>query len=193
MRCFTYNLVFLFLFIVSGCSANSSSKMAGISNENTAVHNQNSNVSNIMSANNEISKSFDCKNPNGFSLNVAEDSTRNIMNTITVPKILNIVVGEKILNTIKIPTQSDANGFSLRSTEKTKKGFEITIEYGSRIYYQKQFNLICKEGNFYLYKVKVESFDKHDPESMSNWDEKESKIYPLLPVEKFSIFDYLDN
>jgi hypothetical protein len=193
MKCFTYNLVFLFLFIASGCSDNSSSKMASLSNENTLVHNQNSNVSNIVTADNENSKSFDCKNPNGYSLNVAEDSTRNIIDTVTVPKILNIVVGKKILNTIKIPTQSDANGFSLRSTEITKEGFEIKIEYGSRIYFQKQFNFICKEGNFYLYKVKVESFDKQDPESMNDWDEKEIKINPILPIEKFSIFDYLNN
>ncbi len=63
--------------------------------------------------------------------------------------------------------------------------------YLTRIYYRKQFNFICKEGNFYLYEVKVESFDKFDPVSMNKPERKEIRVSPNLPVEKFSIFDYL--
>jgi hypothetical protein len=142
---------------------------------------------------NEDSKPLDCNSPNGYSLVVVTDPDRDTEKTITTPKILNIVAGDETRVAIRIPTYSDANGFSLRSAEKTKEGFEITIEYGTRYYYQKQFDFICKEGDFYLYKVKVESFDKFDPASRENWDRKEIEIKPNLPVGKFSIFDYLAN
>ncbi|GEM_PF-1514080 len=180
------------LFIAAGCSATNSAKMMSFQIENAAVHKQNSNIPNKnVPTNNENSKTLDCTNPNGYSLVVVEDPSRNIEETVTTPKLLNIVVGDEVMTTVKIPTVSDANGFSLTWAKKTKEGFEISVEYGSRYHYQKQFNFICKEGNFYLYAVKVESFDKNDPESMDKPDEKEVQINPNLPIEKFSLFDYL--
>lgn len=186
--------------------------MTSFQNENAAVQNQNANVPNMVSVNrtvqnqnipvdnenskttvvkNENSKTLDCNDPDGYSLVIVEDPNRNIEETVTVPKFLNIVVGDDVMAAIKIPTQSDANGFSLRSSKKTTEGFEIAISYGSRYYYRKQFNFICKEGSFYLYKVGVESFDKNDPGSMDKPDEKEIQIKPNLPIERFSLFDYL--
>jgi len=175
------------LFIAVGCSATNSAKMTSFQNKSAADHKQNSNVP----TNNENSKTLDCADPNGYSLVVVEDANRNIEETVTTPKLLNIVVGDKVMATVKIPTVSDANGFSLNWAKKTKEGFEISVEYGSRNHYQKQFNFICKKGNFYLYAVKVESFDKNDPKSMDEPDVKEIQITPNLPIEKFSLFDYL--
>lgn len=188
--------------VVAACSASNSADMTSLQNENAAIHNLNGNASDknvpvnqenskTTAVKNDNSKTLDCNDPNGYSLVVVTDPERESQNLGTVPRILNIVVGDEVKTAIKIPTDSDAMGFSLSSTEKTKEGFEITIEYGSRYYYQKQFNFICKEDNFYLYKVKIESFDKNDPESMDNWDKKEIQIKPNLPIEKFSLFDYL--
>lgn len=201
--CFTV----LLLSAATGCSASNSADMTSVQNENAAIynaaiHNRDSNAPNknvpvnqenskTAVVKNANSKTLDCNDPNGYSLVVVTDPERESQNLGTVPRILNIVVGDEIKTAIKIPTDSDVMGFSLSSTEKTKEGFEITIEYGSRYYYQKQFNFVCKEGNFYLYKVKVESFDKNDPESMDKPDEKEIQIKPNLPIEKFSLFDYL--
>jgi hypothetical protein len=187
-----------------GCSINNSAKTAGVQNGNADVPrstskapDENPPVKNInlntMVYKNETSKPLNCNDPNGYSLVVITDPERASQNLGTVPQILNVVSGDKIRVAIKIPTDSDAQNFVLNSTEKTKEGFEITIEYGTRYYYKKQFNFVCKEGDFYLYKMKVESFDKFDPVSRKKWDRKEVKVEPNLPIEKFSIFDYLLN
>jgi len=178
--------------------------MTSFPNENATVRSQNSNVSNKNLPVNEessktavgkngSSKTLDCNDPNGYSLVVVEDPNRNIEETVTVPKILNIVVGDEIKTTIKIPTDSDANGFSLDSAEKTKQGFEISIQYGTRYYYEKRFDFVCEEGSFYFYKVKTEIRDKNYPENWDKPDKKEIQIKPNLPIEKFSMLDYLGN
>jgi hypothetical protein len=136
------------------------------------------------------SKPLDCDHPNGFRLVVVPDPERPFPQFGVGAGILNIIVGDETKVAIKVPSDSDAQNFVLSPPEKTKEGFEITIDYGTRYYYQKQFNFICKEGNFYLNKVRVVSFDKFDHVS-KNWDRKEMKIRPNMPIEKFSIFDYL--
>lgn len=172
--------------------------------ENAAVQKQNSNAtadsrpvndenSNATVVKNASPKTLDCNDPAGYSFVIAKDPGRASQNSGTVPKILNVVVGDETKWAIKVPTDSDAMGFSMRPPEKTKEGFKIIIEYGSRNYYRKQLFFICKEGDFYLYKVNVESFDKNNPQSVDNWDRKEIKVEPNLPIEKFSIFDYLVN
>lgn len=102
-----------------------------------------------------------------------------------------IVVGGELHASIKVPTDSDAQNFSLREPEKTSEGFKLTFDYGTRYHYDKEFDFICKEGKFYLYKMREESFDGFDAKSMNNPTVKEIKINPNLPIEKFSIFDYL--
>jgi hypothetical protein len=192
------------LSVAVGCSINNSAKTAGIQNGNADVPrsiskapDENPPVKNInlntMIYKDETSKPLNCNDPNGYSLVVITDPERASQNLGTVPQILNVVSGDKIRVAIKVPTDSNAQNFSLSSTEKTKEGFEITIEYGTRYYYKKQFNFVCKEGDFYLYKMKVESFDKFDSVSREKWDRKEVKVEPNLPIEKFSIFDYLLN
>jgi len=198
--CFT---VWLLSFAV-GCSVNNSAKTDGVQNRNTDTLHlaskapdstptvENRNINNTI-VDNRSTKSLDCNEPSGYSLVVVTDPDRNAQNSGTVPRILKVVAGDETKAVIKIPTDSDANNFSLSSVEKTEEGFEITIEYGVRHYYRKQFDFICKGGEFYLHIVKVESFDEGDSESRKNWDKKEIKVRPNLPVEKFSIFDYLTN
>jgi hypothetical protein len=198
--CFTAWL----LAVAAGCSVNNSAKTAAIQNGNTGVpgftskapdRNPPAKNVNLNTAvfKNENSKPLDCDDPGGYSLAVVADPERASQNLGTVPKILNVVAGDETRVAIKVPTDSNAQNFSLGSTEKTREGFEITIEYGTRIYYRKRFDFICKGGNFYLYNVRVESFDKFDPAGRENWDRKEIEVKPNLSVEKFSIFDYLAN
>jgi hypothetical protein len=132
-----------------------------------------------------------CDDPRGYRLVVAADPSRKDQIVGSSPSVLNIVSGDQIRATIKIPTDSDAQGFALDSTKKMQHGFEITIEYGTRIFYRKQFEFLCSRGNFYLYEVKVESFDKFDPVSMNKPAKKRIRVRPNLPIKKFSIFDYL--
>jgi hypothetical protein len=198
----------LLLSIAVSCSANNSAQTTNLQIENAAiynaaVYNRNSNASDRNApvnqensktavAKNESSKTLDCNDPNGYSLVVVEDKSRNIEETVTVPEALNIVVDDEIKAAIKIPTGSEAKNFSLNSAEKTKEGFEIKADWGGWEYhYYLQYYFKCKDGNFFLYKVKMKSIEGKDPGDLGNWEKKETKIEPNLPIEKFSFFDYL--
>ena len=106
-------------------------------------------------------------------------------------KSVKITEGDTTIKTINLPNQPDVNGFSLNWAKETKEGFEISIEYGSRLYYQKDFSFICKQNTFYLSKLKITTFDKHDPEN--SWKERDTIIKPELPLEKFLINDFIGN
>jgi len=47
---------------------------------------------------------------------------------------VNIVRGDTVSHSIKLPTGAERNGFALDWAKKTKRGFQIQIEYGSRIF-----------------------------------------------------------
>lgn len=194
----------LLLSIAISCSANNSAKMTSYQNENAVVHNQNSNVPDKnLPANAENSKTavvkngnlktLDCNAPNEYKFVEVENPNREQFGGI-VPKDLNIVVGGEVLAKIELPN-TEVKNFSLNSTEKTKVGFEMKVEWGGGLYhYEIQYDFRCKENNFYLYKVKTESFSTKNPDSGNYWDKKEIKeikIDPNLPIEKFSILDYL--
>ena len=102
--------------------------------------------------------------------------------------LVNIVRGGTVLHTIQLPTQVERNGFALNWAKKTKVGFEIDIEYGSVIYYNKRFIFICRQHRFYLSTIIVESFNKHDPAKSTR---KVIRLKPNLPVEKFAITDFM--
>ncbi len=106
-------------------------------------------------------------------------------------KSVNIKEGNTIIKKINLPRQLDVNGFSLRWARETKEGFEIAIDYGSRLYYHKNFSFICKQNNFYLSEVKISTFDKHNHEN--SWKKYSNAIKPNLPLEEFSVTDYIDN
>ena len=44
-----------------------------------------------------------------------------------------------------------------------------------------------------FYNMKVHRITGKDPGDPNNWEKKETKIEPNLPIEKFSILDYLGN
>lgn len=204
-----------FLLFIAACSDNNSAKMTSI--QNTAVDNQNSNVPSIVNVkrdvhnqnapanteNTEITasntrslKTFDCDNSNKYSFVVVENPNRKNETEPLMPKDLNIVTGKEVIAKVELPIpDSEAKNFSLNSVEKTRKGFEIKAEWGGGLYhYEIQFNFICKENNFYLYRVKNENFSTKNLNSKNLWDKKETKvtkIEPNLLIEKFVMLDYL--
>ena len=125
----------------------------------------------------EASKPVDCANANGYS--VEEDPATNSVK---------IMRGGTVLHTIKLLTDLERNGFAFDGVKKTRQGFEIAIEYGTRIFYHKVFIFICRHHKFYLSKISVDSFDRRNPEK---WSKKVIRVQPNLPLEKFSITDFM--
>ena len=127
----------------------------------------------------DSSPSFDCAAPNAYG--VAEVWKQEA-------RYVDIKQGDKVLGSIRIFTGVERNGFALDEAKKTKTGFEISVEYGSRYYYHKRFIFICKRQRFYLSKVIVDSFDKVNPE---HWRKREIMVKPILPLEQFLLDDFM--
>ena len=190
------------LFLVGACSPNNSAAQTS---------NQNSNVPSIVKVdrlnpdlsgraytsktiilNKEILKNLDCNNQNRYNLVEVENYHEEESFT---SRDLNIVVDKDVVVKIELPTGFEVRNFSLNSTKKTKNGFQMNTDWGGGLYhYEIQFDFKCKETNFYLYKVKKDSFSTTNPGSGNYWDKKETeeiKIEPNLPIEKFVISEYL--
>ena len=127
----------------------------------------------------KASKPVDCADPNGYSV---EEATEPGTDSV------NIVRDGRVLHTIKLLTDVERNGFGFDGVKKTKEGFELAIEYGSRNFYGKRFIFICRQHKFYLSQIRVNSFDRHNPEK---WNRKVVRVKPNLPVEKFFVTDFM--
>jgi len=127
----------------------------------------------------KTSKPVDCAAPNGYSLEEGTEAENNSVN---------IVSGGTVLHTIKLLTGAERNGFAFDGVKKTKEGFELAIEYGSVIFYSKRFIFRCRQHRFYLSKIRVDSFNRHNPEK---WNSKVITVKPNVPLEKFSITDFM--
>jgi hypothetical protein len=196
-------------FLISACSPADSA--AQTSNQNSNASNQNANVPSMVKVgrpnpnlngrvytsktfilNTEILKNLDCNNQNRY--NLVEVENYHEEESIT-SRDLNIVVDNEDVVKIELPTGLQVKNFRLNSTKKTKNGFQMKTEWGGGSYhYEIQFDFKCKENNFYLYKVKKDSFSTTNPDNGNYWDKKETeetKIEPNLPIEKFLISDYL--
>ena len=134
----------------------------------------------------EATKTVDCANPNGYSVVEVRDPRANYVN---------IVQGDKVLNSIRLPTGTERNGFGFSWAKKTKAGFEISVEYGSRYYYGKRFNFICKRHKFFLSRIIVDSYDRNPVKTNSGWEvpikTRVVKVKPNLSREKFVITDFM--
>jgi hypothetical protein len=124
------------------------------------------------------SKTLNC-DPKDYSV---EEGTEPGTNSVK------IVRDGTVLHTVRLPTQVEVNGFGFDGVKKTKAGFEIAIEYGSVIFYAKRFIFVCRQHKFYLTQIKVDSFNRHNPE---NWTMKVIRVRPNLPLEKFSVDDFM--
>ncbi len=155
---------------------------------------QNADASKVTDA--KVERTLDCNDPNEYSFKVVENSNRKNDGEPLVPKDLNVVIGEEVATTIRLPIADyEAKNFSLNSAQKTKTGFEVKVEWGGGLYhYEIRFDFTCKENNFYLYRVINENFSTTNADSRNFWDKKETKINkiePNLPINKFVMLDYL--
>jgi hypothetical protein len=146
---------------------------AGYSSAAVESHNE------ILRFHDEGSKPLDCADPKGYSVVEVRDAEASRVD---------VVQGDKVFKTIRLPTGIERNGFGFNWAKKTKEGFEISVEYGSRYYYGKRFNFICKRHEFYLSKIIVDSFDKAHPEK---WNTKVIRVKPNVPLERFVITDFM--
>jgi hypothetical protein len=158
-------ITWLVLLFVVGPSACNAQRLAAVQNPKTAVRNP--------------SKPVDCAAPNGYS--VAETLKAEA-------RYVDIKQGDMVLGSIRIFSDAERNGFALDEAKTTKTGFEISVEYGSRYFYHKRFVFICKQHRFYLTRVFVDSFDKHNPE---HWSKKAMRVRPALPLERFLLDDFM--
>ena len=103
------------------------------------------------------------------------------------------VIDDEVAVKIELPTGIEVKNFGLNSAKKTKNGFQMNTEWGGgNFHYEIQFSFRCRENNFYLYKVKKDSFSTTNYYSDEIWDKKETEeTKPNLPIEKFVISDYL--
>ena len=174
----------LFLSLIVGCATDSSPITTKSHSEKPPVSADNSSAvreshNDRPGVDNESSKTLNCNDPKGYSV---EEGTEPGTHSV------NIVRDGRVLHSIKLLTDMEQNGFGFNWAKKTKEGFEISIEYGSIIYYGKRFIFICKHHKFYLSKIRVDSFDKHNPEK---WSRKVITVQPNVPLEKFSITDFM--
>lgn len=178
------NVSVLFLSLVVGCSTVSAPSTTQTPNEKLPVSSPSPSAVQEPQIDrarieNEGSKTLDCDDLKSYSL---EEGTVPGTNSV------NIVSGGRVLHTIKLFTDIERNGFAFDGAKKNSDGFEISIEYGSVIYYHKVFIFICSQHNFYLSKIKVDSFNRNNPEKGTK---KIVRVQPKLPLEKFSIADFM--
>jgi hypothetical protein len=174
----------LLLSLILGCSTGGSPSRTASQKETVPVSAKDSPAvgeSHVASPGTDdaASKTSDCDDPKGYSVDEAREEDADYVK---------IRRGDTILHTIRLPTAIERNGFGFNGAKKTKEGFEISIEYGSVIYYGKTFIFMCRQHKFYLSTIRVESFDKHNPEK---WSKKVIRVKPNLPLEKFSINDFM--
>ena len=171
----------LLVSLVVGCSTDSPPIKTESHNENTSVSANNPSVA----AESEVKRlSVGDKGPKKISVcdeyDMEEDPDTNAVK---------IVSGGEVLHTIKLLSDRERNGFAFDGVKKTKEGFELAIEYGTRIFYRKNFIFICKEDKFSLSKIEVDSFDRQNPDKSSK--EEVMRVQPRLPLEKFSITNFM--
>jgi hypothetical protein len=171
----------LLLSLVVGCSTDSPPIKTESHNENTSVSANNSSAATEP----EVKRlSVGDKGEKKLSVcdeyDVAEDPDTNAVK---------IVSGGKVLHTIKLLSDTQRNGFAFDGVKKTQEGFELAIEYGTRIFYRKNFIFICKDNKFSLNKIGIDSFDKQNPDKSSKYEV--IKVKPHLSLEKFTITDFM--
>ncbi len=173
-------IVFLFLCAAFACErVNSNGRIAAVSNEKQTP----ANIAAPTASATPPAQSEECAEASDYCLKVVEDAEREAKN-------INLVIGSNVKSIIKLPSPSDINGYALNWAKKTDNGFEVSIEYGSRNYFNKSFEFVKKDETFYLTEIKVKSFDKQNPEKV---EKKTVKIQPSVSVDKFNIEDYMND
>ena len=170
-------IAFLFSFLLSLSSCASLSETVRTSTTNQPVQ-----VSNLDRFTPTTSTVVLCDDSDSYAVDVVDDEARQARNVV-------LLVAGKPKNVVQLPNGTEINGYALNWAKKTEDGLEISVEYGSRIYFDKRFLFECRNGEFHLTRIKVESFDKQKPDV---WTNKEVKVKPSIPLADFKIKNYLN-
>ena len=125
---------------------------------------------------------------NGYSFNKIKIKLIDLINAETNERQIVIYSDNNCIRILNLPTQDDCNGFSLNGIKQCKNGFEISIEFGSRYYFKKDFYFEYFDDEFYLSKIDENSFDKNAPNENKI---KTCYFKPLVNIINFRITDYL--
>lgn len=126
-----------------------------------------------------------------ITLNKVNINLLDIRIDSTSKRKLLVYQGKIIVGEIEIPTQESIQGFAVNWIRENENGFEISVEYGSRYYRQKDFYFHYEGGVFLLKNILSTSFDKHNAESMNSFDKKNDTIFPPVKLNDFNILNYL--
>jgi len=128
----------------------------------------------------QAKSSLDCTNLEALDVAVVVDPGQPVR----------VTYNGVVIKGIDVPNDNEVGGFSLDQPKKTKEGFDISFEYGSRYYFNKRLTFECRMGGLYLTKVKIESFDRSNP---AKWTNKTVSVHPPISLQNFRIKDYTGN
>lgn len=125
-----------------------------------------------------------------YSPNIYEISSVNDENNCKNQKYL-INQNLRTIAEILLPRNAECvevANFFVDGIREDKKGFQISIEYGTRFFYNKIFYFKYYNNSFYLYQIKTVSFDKANPDI---WKTKIKKMNPKIKVINLNLEKYL--
>jgi|GEM_PF-5996076 len=136
---------------------------------------------------------FDCADVDSYNLEFVDNKNQESDATST-QKFIKVVMKETVISKIDVPSSSEVKNFLVRSVEKEKGGFVIVSDWGGwENHYYLQYHFQCKETKFFFVRLKVRRITGKDPGDPNNWEEFTKNLQPTIPIDKFSILDYLGN
>jgi hypothetical protein len=96
--------------------------------------------------------------------------------------------GKDEVRTERLPNQAEVKKFKLDPLRKSDKGFDLSVEYGTRFYHSKRFEFACEDGSFSLLRISSERFDTSNPAKISRRNEPVGR---KTPWEEFGMRLYL--
>lgn len=111
-----------------------------------------------------------------------------VRNLSTDQQSLRILQGVHLLHRLALPRQADWPGFALNWIRPTPKGFDCSIEYGSRIYTERNFSFVYAQHTFYLRRIQTTRFDKAAPNRVTS---RQQLLRPGVRLDHFRLPAYM--
>ena len=99
--------------------------------------------------------------------------------------------GGTILYTLKMPSVDDFQNFGTGPLVPSNDGFDVSVDWGSRIYHEVTFSFACREDELRLSTIKHSTLDKHDPENDAKSANRTISVKPDLSMRDVVVGDFL--